>query len=224
MCVSCSRIYSGIDDAAGADGSSSHLYTICGSRCQARTTEDFALTDELMDMVFAHERQTQDAAVVSHTPPLVTIAATSMPKVLTGDQMSQIDEITLSAIDFGLQGYTGTPSSSRARPKKKNSSKMPKRGKKRPLSYVDLLNAPDSPVDQERAEEISIHISSMANPPPCTGEASQNPVIATVSPSMVSHPQSIGEASQAQIPSRYGHNVDPFKYVFKKTPKSDKER
>ncbi|GLJ53328.1 hypothetical protein SUGI_1137200 [Cryptomeria japonica] len=35
---------------------------------------------------------------------------------------------------------------------------------------------------------------------------------------------SIGEASQAQTPSRYDHNVDPFKYVFKKTPKSDKER
>ncbi|GLJ46996.1 hypothetical protein SUGI_0991930 [Cryptomeria japonica] len=123
-------------------------------------------------------------------------------EVLTRDEMFQIDDITLSAIDFGLQGYTGTPSASRARPKKKDSSKTPKRRKK----------------------EISIPISSMANPPPCTGEASQDPVIATVSTSMVSHPQSIGEASQAQTPSRYDHNVDPFKYVFKKTPKSDKER
>ncbi|XP_057838157.1 uncharacterized protein LOC131048282 [Cryptomeria japonica] len=79
-------------------------------------------------------------------------------------------------------------------------------------------------MDQEREEEISIPISSMTNPPPCTREASQDPVIATVSPSMVSHPQSIEEASQAQTPSRYDHNVDPFKYVFKKTPKSDKER
>ncbi|XP_059069824.1 uncharacterized protein LOC131859782 [Cryptomeria japonica] len=92
--------------------------------------EDVALTDELMDMVFAHEPQTQDAAVVSHTPPPVTIAATSMPEVLTGDEMSQIDDITLSVIDFGLQGYTGTPSASRACPKKKNSSKTPKRVKK----------------------------------------------------------------------------------------------
>ncbi|GLJ32351.1 hypothetical protein SUGI_0651090 [Cryptomeria japonica] len=58
-----------------------------------------------------------------------------MPEVLIGDQMSQIDDITLSTIDFGLQGYTGTPSVSRARPKKTNSSKMPKRGKKWPLSY-----------------------------------------------------------------------------------------
>ncbi|GLJ42301.1 hypothetical protein SUGI_0875730 [Cryptomeria japonica] len=78
-------------------------------------------------------------------------------------------------------GYTGTPSASRARPKKNNSSKTPKRVKK-------------------------------------------DPVIATISTSMVSHPQSIGEASQAQTPSRYDHNVDPFKYVFKKTLKSDKER
>ncbi|XP_057852946.1 uncharacterized protein LOC131063174 [Cryptomeria japonica] len=77
---------------------------------------------------------------------------------------------------------------------------------------------------EERAEEISIPISSMANPPPCTREASQDPVIATVSTSMVSHPQSIGEASQAHTPSRYDHNMDPFKYVFKKNPKSDKER
>ncbi|GLJ17662.1 hypothetical protein SUGI_0307860 [Cryptomeria japonica] len=53
-----------------------------------------------------------------------------MPEVLIADQMSYIDDITLSAIDFGLQGYTGTPSTSRRRPKKKNSSKMPKRGKK----------------------------------------------------------------------------------------------
>ncbi|GLJ11091.1 hypothetical protein SUGI_0142690 [Cryptomeria japonica] len=30
--------------------------------------------------------------------------------VLTGDEMSQIDDITLSTIEFGLQGYTGTPS------------------------------------------------------------------------------------------------------------------
>ncbi|XP_059075639.1 uncharacterized protein LOC131037773 [Cryptomeria japonica] len=95
--------------------------------------------------------------------------------------MSQIDDIMLSAIDFGLQGYTGTPSTSRARPKKKNSLKMPKHVKKRPLSFVDMLNAPDSPMDQERAE-----------------------VIALVSTSMVSHPQSIGEASQTQTPSRYG--------------------
>ncbi|XP_059067230.1 uncharacterized protein LOC131042742 [Cryptomeria japonica] len=115
--------------------------------------------------------------------------------------MSQIDDITLSAINFGLQGYTGTPSASRARPKKKNISKTPKRVKKRPLSFVDMLNAPDSPANQESAK-----------------------VIATVSTSMVSHPQSIGEASEAQTCSRYGHNVDPFKYVFKKTPKSDKER
>ncbi|GLJ26694.1 hypothetical protein SUGI_0519600, partial [Cryptomeria japonica] len=135
-----------------------------------------------------------------------------------------IDDITLSAIDFGLQGYTGIPSASRARPKKKNISKTPKRVKKWSLSFVDMLNAPDSPANQERAEEISIPISSMANPPPCTGEAYQDPVIATVSTSMVSHPQSIGEASEAQTCSRYGHNVDPFKYVFKKTPKSDKER
>ncbi|GLJ54538.1 hypothetical protein SUGI_1171320, partial [Cryptomeria japonica] len=52
-----------------------------------------------------------------------------------------------------------------------------------------------------RVEEISIPISSMANPPLFTREASQDPVIATISTSMVSHPQSIGEASQAQTPS-----------------------
>ncbi|GLJ51643.1 hypothetical protein SUGI_1097550, partial [Cryptomeria japonica] len=75
-------------------------------------------------------RMTQDAAAVSHTPPPVTTAATSTPEVLTGDEMSQIDDITLSAIDFGLQGYTGTPSASRARPKKKNISKTPKHVKK----------------------------------------------------------------------------------------------
>ncbi|XP_057846545.2 uncharacterized protein LOC131056210 [Cryptomeria japonica] len=127
-------------------------------------------------------------------------------------------------IDLGLQGYTGNPSVSRARSKKKNSWKTPKRVKKRPLSFVDMLNAPDSLADQERADEISIPILSMANPPPYTGEASQDPVIASVSTSMVSHPQSIGETSQAHTPSRYDHNVDQFKYVFKKTPKSDKER
>ncbi|GLJ16499.1 hypothetical protein SUGI_0281680 [Cryptomeria japonica] len=126
---------------------------------KAHTVEDFALTDELMDMVFAHEPQTQDATAVSHTPPPVTIAATSMPEFV---------------------GYTGTPSASRACPMKKDSSKMPK----------------------QRAEEISIPISSMANPPPCTGEASRDLVIAIVSISMVSHPQSIGEASQAHTPSR----------------------
>ncbi|GLJ35047.1 hypothetical protein SUGI_0705350 [Cryptomeria japonica] len=71
-----------------------------------------------------------------------------------------------------------------------------------------------------RAEEISIAVSSMVSPPLCTGEASQDPVIEIVSLSMVSHPQSIREASQ----TRYGHNVDPFKYVFKKAPKSNKER
>ncbi|GLJ53874.1 hypothetical protein SUGI_1150600 [Cryptomeria japonica] len=49
-------------------------------------------------------------------------------------------------------------------------------------------------------------------------------VIAIVSPSMMSHPQSIREASQAPPPSQFGHNVDLFKFVFKKTPKSDKER
>ncbi|XP_059076204.1 uncharacterized protein LOC131875633 [Cryptomeria japonica] len=87
-----------------------------------------------------------------------------------------------------------------------------------------MLNAPDSPVNQERAEQISIPISSMVNPPPCTGEAYQDLVMATISTSMVSHPQSIREASKAQTPSRYGHNMDPFKYLFKKTPKSDKER
>ncbi|XP_059068776.1 uncharacterized protein LOC131859221 [Cryptomeria japonica] len=122
-----------------------------------------------------------------------------MPEVLTGDEMSQIDDITLAVIDFGLQGYTGTPFASKACPKKKNSSKRPKCGKKWPLSYVDLLNALDSLVDQERAEEISIPILSMANPPPCTGEASHDLVIAIVSTSMVSHPQSIGEASQEQV-------------------------
>ncbi|GLJ41130.1 hypothetical protein SUGI_0851970 [Cryptomeria japonica] len=73
----------------------------------------------------------EDAAMVSHTPPPFTTAATSMPEVLTGDQMSQIDDIMLSTIDFGLQGYMGTPSTSRDRPKKKNSSKMPKCVKKR---------------------------------------------------------------------------------------------
>ncbi|XP_059063315.1 uncharacterized protein LOC131071409 isoform X3 [Cryptomeria japonica] len=130
MCVSSSGICSGVDDAAGANGSSSNLCMICGSRYQTHTIEDFALTDELMDMVFAHEPQTQDAATVSHTPPPVTIAATSMPVVLTGDEMSQIDDITLLAIDFGRQGYTGTPSTSRARPKKKDSSKTPKCRKK----------------------------------------------------------------------------------------------
>ncbi|GLJ06245.1 hypothetical protein SUGI_0034190 [Cryptomeria japonica] len=77
--------------------------------------------------------------------------------------------------------------------------------------------------EEGRRYEISIPISSMANPP-CTREASQDLVIASVSTSMVSHPQSIGEASQAQTPSWYDHNVDQFKYVFKKTPKSDKER
>ncbi|GLJ56170.1 hypothetical protein SUGI_1205920, partial [Cryptomeria japonica] len=77
--------------------------------------------------------------------------------------------------NFVLTQKMGTPSASRARPKKKNISKTPKRVKKWPLSFVDMLNAPDSLANQERAE-----------------------VIATVSTSMVSHPQSIGEASEAQ--------------------------
>lgn len=55
FCVSCSGICSGIDDAAGTDGSTSHPCTICMSRCQDRTTSNFVLTDELMDMVFAHQ-------------------------------------------------------------------------------------------------------------------------------------------------------------------------
>ncbi|GLJ24522.1 hypothetical protein SUGI_0468540 [Cryptomeria japonica] len=73
----------------------------------------------------------QDTTTISHTPRTVTTTATSILKVLTGDQMSQIDDITLSGIDFGLQGYTGTLFTSRPRSKQKNSSKMPKRGKKR---------------------------------------------------------------------------------------------
>ncbi|GLJ39755.1 hypothetical protein SUGI_0812610 [Cryptomeria japonica] len=77
---------------------------------------------------------------------------------------------------------------------------------------------------EERAEEISIVASSMASPPLCTREASQDLVIVTVSPSMVSHPQSIGEASQAPPPSWFGHNVDPFKFVFKKTLETEKKR
>lgn len=55
MCVSFSGICSGIDDATGVDGSTYHLCTICGSRCQARMAEDFTLTNELMDMVFSHD-------------------------------------------------------------------------------------------------------------------------------------------------------------------------
>ncbi|GLJ47535.1 hypothetical protein SUGI_1003880 [Cryptomeria japonica] len=76
---------------------------------------------------------------------------------LTGDQMSHIDDVTLSTIDFCLQSYAGTPSMSRPRPQRKKSSTMPKRGKKRPWA----------------AEVIAIVAPSMVHTPQSTGEASE---------------------------------------------------
>ncbi|GLJ25192.1 hypothetical protein SUGI_0482010 [Cryptomeria japonica] len=61
------------------------------------------------DFELTDELMDMDAAAVSHTPPPVTIAATLMPE--------------------------GTPSTSRACPKKKNSLKTPKCGKKTPSWY-----------------------------------------------------------------------------------------
>ncbi|XP_057831811.2 uncharacterized protein LOC131042511 isoform X2 [Cryptomeria japonica] len=129
LCATCSGICTGTDDEATADGSTSHSCMICGSRCQTCMAEDVALTDELMDMLFGSQSQTQDAATIFDIPPTITAAATSTPET-SEDQMSQIDDVTLSAIDFGLQGYTGTPSISRPLPQQKNSSRTPKCGKK----------------------------------------------------------------------------------------------
>ncbi|XP_057830413.1 uncharacterized protein LOC131041378 [Cryptomeria japonica] len=65
----------------------------------------------------------------------------------------------------------------------------------------ELLSALDTLKDREREKEISIAASSMASPPPCTGEA-----------------------SHALAPSQFGLNLDPLKFVLKKTPKNDKEK
>ncbi|XP_057817099.1 uncharacterized protein LOC131030350 [Cryptomeria japonica] len=116
------------------------------------------------------------------------------------------------------------------------------------------MNAPDTLEDQDMGEEIAIVASSMASPPKSTREASQALEITIVASSMMSPPKSIGEVSQAPIhfcsiycrflvfliyiyyylvlivfnlqyaPSWFGHNVDPLKFHFKKTPKSNKVR
>ncbi|GLJ06814.1 hypothetical protein SUGI_0049080 [Cryptomeria japonica] len=53
-------------------------------------------------------------------------ATASTFETLLGDQMSPIDNVTLSTIDFGLESYVGTPRVSRTPPGRKKSLRTPK--------------------------------------------------------------------------------------------------
>ncbi|XP_059066412.1 uncharacterized protein LOC131857721 [Cryptomeria japonica] len=132
-----------MDVEASADGSTCHLCIICGRTCQTHTTKDVELMDELMDMLFANA--VVGVNTLSDIPPAIIAAATSTPEALTGDQLFHIDDVMLSAINFGYPSVFGP------HPQRKKSLTMPKCGKK-PLGFVELLTAPDTPEDRERVE------------------------------------------------------------------------
>lgn len=48
-----------MDDEATVDGSTSHLCIIYKSICQTFIAKDVVLANELMDMLFGHQPQTQ---------------------------------------------------------------------------------------------------------------------------------------------------------------------
>ncbi|GLJ53627.1 hypothetical protein SUGI_1143930 [Cryptomeria japonica] len=94
-------------------------------------------------------------------------------------EMSQLDDIMLSAIDFGQDSYAFTPPASRrsrvrkpssSTPRqKKISSQTPKRQKKH-MGFMELMNAPDVNEVQQREEEMVIAASYLTRPPKVTGE------------------------------------------------------
>ncbi|GLJ42754.1 hypothetical protein SUGI_0886470 [Cryptomeria japonica] len=94
--------------------------------------------------------QTQDAIAVSDIPLVVTTAATSTSKALSGDQM--------------LYGY---PLCVEASSSAKDILKDAK------MWEEDMLNAPNMPEDRERAEVIVTTDPSMVSPSQSIGEASQ---------------------------------------------------
>ncbi|GLJ54724.1 hypothetical protein SUGI_1175520 [Cryptomeria japonica] len=122
--------------------------------------------------------QTQGAIGGGSIPHTVQLTPRSQvvspPEGLSVAEMSQLDDITLSAIDFGQDSYA-----------KNISSRTPKRHKKH-MGFTELMNAPDVDEVQQREEEMDptrprqkemvVTDPSVTLPPTTTSHPSEAPL------------------------------------------------